>query len=88
MDKKQKEYFPASYILPSKTGGLPNIPMYHPVLYEREKKGLFQCECLALKFGTPEGMSISPNRICPASTKVCQVPMLSTSSTGMRKGGG
>lgn len=59
MDKKQKEYFPVSYILPSKDGGLPSIPMYHPTLYEAEKKGLFQCECVTLKFVNPDGMTIS-----------------------------
>lgn len=54
MDKRQSDYFRASYLMPS-NGSIPGIPMYHRALYEAERKGEFLCESLVLTFENPEG---------------------------------
>jgi hypothetical protein len=54
MDKKQCKYFPSAIILASRCQ-FPGIPMYHPALYELEKRNQVLLESLKLKFDLPEG---------------------------------
>lgn len=71
MDKKQRDFFKASFLRGSYNGArsgmgvgprteytLPGIPMHHSGLYEMEKECEVTCERLELKFTHWNGMSL------------------------------
>jgi hypothetical protein len=59
MEKKQCEFFYASYILPCENQ-LPGIPMHHAALYKAEAESRFKCESLALKFENSDSKKKTP----------------------------